>query len=86
MKQASPNAESSVLEAVQRVHAMIDDVVDGGINPNNIFICGFSQGGLSLSPLLYLPYVTHLWPLNLTLPGPICNHMLDQIYLCLKFK
>ncbi|XP_022132897.1 carboxylesterase SOBER1-like [Momordica charantia] len=50
---ASPNAESSVLEAVQRVHAMIDDVVDGGINPNNIFICGFSQGGaLTLANVL----------------------------------
>lgn len=40
-----------MLEAVQSVHAKIDKVVDGGISPNNIFVCGFSQGGFSLSLL-----------------------------------
>lgn len=54
MNQDSPKAESSVLEAVQSVHAKIDKVVDGGINPNNIFVCGFSQGGFSLSPPIYI--------------------------------
>ncbi|RZC04798.1 putative carboxylesterase SOBER1-like [Glycine soja] len=43
----SPNDESSLLKAVQNVHATIDKEIAAGINPNNIFICGFSQGGLS---------------------------------------
>ncbi|XP_038880927.1 carboxylesterase SOBER1-like [Benincasa hispida] len=52
----TPKAESSVLEAVQSVHAKIDKVVDGGISPNNIFVCGFSQGGaLTLASVLLYP-------------------------------
>ena len=34
---------------MQHVHAMIDKEIASGINPDNVFICGFSQGGLSLS-------------------------------------
>lgn len=47
--QDSPNDESAVLKAVQNVHAMIDKEVAAGTNPNNIFVCGFSQGGLPFS-------------------------------------
>lgn len=49
MYQSSPNDESGLLKAVKNVHAMIDKEIDAGTNPNNVFICGFSQGGLSLS-------------------------------------
>ncbi|KAH1243847.1 putative carboxylesterase SOBER1-like [Glycine max] len=42
----SPNDESSLLKAVQNVHATIDKEIAAGINPNNIFICGFSQGAI----------------------------------------
>lgn len=58
--QDSPNDESAVLKAVQNVRAMIDKEVAAGTNPNNIFVCGFSQGGLlfSLCPSLHLK--THL--------------------------
>ncbi|KRH51154.1 hypothetical protein GLYMA_07G264900v4 [Glycine max] len=45
----SPNDESSLLKAVQNVHATIDKEIAAGINPNNIFICGFSQGGHSIN-------------------------------------
>jgi predicted esterase len=31
---------------VENVHAMIDREVAAGIHPDNIFVCGFSQGGL----------------------------------------
>jgi predicted esterase len=47
--QNSPNDENSLLKAVQNVHATIDKEVAAGTNPNNIFICGFSQGGLSFT-------------------------------------
>lgn len=57
MKQDTPKAESSVLEAVKSVHAKIDKVVDSGINPNNIFVCGFSQGGLDLSSPIYFCFI-----------------------------
>jgi lysophospholipase II len=30
---------------VEKVHAMIEREVADGIHPENIFVCGFSQGG-----------------------------------------
>uniref|UniRef100_I1MR14 Phospholipase/carboxylesterase/thioesterase domain-containing protein n=1 Tax=Glycine max TaxID=3847 RepID=I1MR14_SOYBN len=52
----SPNDESSLLKAVRNVHATIDKEIAAGINPNNIFICGFSQGGaLTLASVLLYP-------------------------------
>lgn len=52
----SPKDEKSVLEAVQKVHAIIDKEVASGIDPENIFICGFSQGGaLTLASVLLYP-------------------------------
>ncbi|XP_027331791.1 probable carboxylesterase SOBER1-like isoform X1 [Abrus precatorius] len=52
----SPNDESSLLKAVRNVHATIDKEIAAGINPNNIFICGFSQGGaLTLASVLLHP-------------------------------
>ncbi|RZS28478.1 hypothetical protein BHM03_00062071 [Ensete ventricosum] len=44
--QESPKDENSVLKAVQTVHAMIEKEVANGVSPENIFICGFSQGGI----------------------------------------
>ncbi|PIA38165.1 hypothetical protein AQUCO_02800071v1, partial [Aquilegia coerulea] len=53
---ASPKDESGVLKAVQNVHAMIDKEIAAGTNPENIFICGFSQGGaLTLASVLLYP-------------------------------
>ncbi|KAL9455622.1 hypothetical protein AB3S75_004944 [Citrus x aurantiifolia] len=53
---SSPKDESSLLKAVQNVHAMIDKEVAAGIDPNNVFICGFSQGGaLTLASVLLYP-------------------------------
>ncbi|CAL9758737.1 unnamed protein product [Musa acuminata subsp. burmannicoides] len=52
----SPKDENSVLKAVQTVHAMIDKEIANGISPENIFICGFSQGGaLTLASVLLYP-------------------------------
>ncbi|KAG6382983.1 hypothetical protein SASPL_157285 [Salvia splendens] len=52
----SPQDEAGVLKAVQNVHAMIDTEIAAGTNPNNIFICGFSQGGaLTLASVLLYP-------------------------------
>jgi lysophospholipase-2 len=34
-----------VLEAVKNVHAIIDQEIAEGTNPENVFICGLSQGG-----------------------------------------
>ncbi|KAL6844138.1 hypothetical protein ACP4OV_025811 [Aristida adscensionis] len=52
----SPQDESGVLKAVENVHAMIDKEVAGGIHPENIFVCGFSQGGaLTLASVLLYP-------------------------------
>ncbi|CAH2078274.1 unnamed protein product [Thlaspi arvense] len=45
----SPNDESSVLKAVKNVQAIIDKEIAGGISPENVYICGFSQGGGDLS-------------------------------------
>lgn len=30
---------------MENVHAMIDKELADGIHPENIFVCGFSQGG-----------------------------------------
>ncbi|MCH97970.1 acyl-protein thioesterase 1-like, partial [Trifolium medium] len=52
----SPNDESSLLKAVQNVHATIDKEIAAGTNPNNVFVCGFSQGGaLTLASVLLYP-------------------------------
>ncbi|XP_068645050.1 probable carboxylesterase SOBER1-like isoform X2 [Aristolochia californica] len=52
----SPKDESGLLKAVQNVHAMIDKEVAAGTNPENIFVCGFSQGGaLTLASVLFYP-------------------------------
>ncbi|XP_024467481.1 probable carboxylesterase SOBER1-like isoform X2 [Populus trichocarpa] len=52
----SPKDESSLLKAVQHVHAMIDKEIAAGTNPENVFVCGFSQGGaLTLSSILLYP-------------------------------
>ena len=54
MNQNSPKDESGVLKAVQTVHAIIDKEIAAGTDPNNVFVCGFSQGGLPL--LIALQY------------------------------
>ncbi|XP_042519873.1 probable carboxylesterase SOBER1-like [Macadamia integrifolia] len=52
----SPKDEDGLLKAVQNVHAMIDKEVAAGTNSENIFICGFSQGGaLTLASTLLYP-------------------------------
>ncbi|XP_010943226.1 probable carboxylesterase Os04g0669500 [Elaeis guineensis] len=52
----SPKDEKGLLGAVQNVHAMIDKEVAAGISPENIFVCGFSQGGaLTLASVLLYP-------------------------------
>ncbi|KAG6416465.1 hypothetical protein SASPL_123895 [Salvia splendens] len=33
------------MKAVKKIHGMIDKEIAAGTNPNNVFICGFSQGG-----------------------------------------
>lgn len=43
--QASPKDDGGVLKAVKSIHSIIDKEVAAGISPENIFICGFSQGG-----------------------------------------
>ncbi|PSS24792.1 Carboxylesterase SOBER1-like [Actinidia chinensis var. chinensis] len=53
---ASPNDENGVLKAVGHVHKMIDKEIAAGTNPDNIFVCGFSQGGaLTLASVLLYP-------------------------------
>lgn len=52
--QESPNVDDSVIKAVQSVHQMIDKEVAAGVSADNIFLCGFSQGGVSLSYFLCL--------------------------------
>lgn len=47
--QSSPKDETDLLKAVKNVHAMIDKEIEAGTNPNNVFVCGFSQGGLSFT-------------------------------------
>ncbi|KAH7836847.1 hypothetical protein Vadar_006377 [Vaccinium darrowii] len=52
----SPRDEKGVLEAVQSVHKIIDEEITAGTNPDNIFVCGFSQGGaLTLASVLLYP-------------------------------
>ncbi|KAG8040037.1 hypothetical protein GUJ93_ZPchr0438g28956 [Zizania palustris] len=52
----SPQHEIGVLKAVENVHAVIDKEVADGIHPENIFVCGFSQGGaLTLASVLLYP-------------------------------
>ncbi|CAN8231013.1 unnamed protein product [Cochlearia groenlandica] len=52
----SPNDENSVLKAVKNVHAVIDQEIEGGISPENVYICGFSQGGaLAVASVLLYP-------------------------------
>ncbi|KAL1358597.1 hypothetical protein AAHE18_04G044900 [Arachis hypogaea] len=52
----SPQDESGLLKAVKNVHATIDKEIADGTNPNNVFICGFSQGGaLTLASVLLYP-------------------------------
>ncbi|ONM12365.1 Carboxylesterase SOBER1 [Zea mays] len=56
MSAGSPQDETGVLKAVEKVHAMIDREVADGIHPENIFVCGFSQGGaLTLASVLLYP-------------------------------
>ena len=49
MHQDSTKDENGVLKAVKHVHAMLDKELAAGTNANNVFVCGESQGGLSLS-------------------------------------
>nr|XP_043610922.1 probable carboxylesterase SOBER1-like [Erigeron canadensis] len=52
----APVDEPSLLKAVENVHSMIDKELAAGVNPKNVFICGFSQGGaLTLSSVLLYP-------------------------------
>lgn len=52
----SPQDEGGVLKAVQNVHAVIDREIAAGTSPNNVFVCGFSQGGaLTLASILLYP-------------------------------
>ncbi|KAF3790385.1 putative carboxylesterase SOBER1-like [Nymphaea thermarum] len=52
----SPKDEEGVMKAVQNVHRMIDNEVAAGVQPENIFLCGFSQGGaLTLASVLLYP-------------------------------
>ncbi|KAG6418991.1 hypothetical protein SASPL_121199 [Salvia splendens] len=52
----SPQDEGDVLKAVQKVHGMIDKEIAAGTNPDNVFVCGFSQGGaLTLASILLYP-------------------------------
>ncbi|XP_020517452.1 probable carboxylesterase Os04g0669500 [Amborella trichopoda] len=54
--QESPKDEEGVVRAVRNVHAMIDKEVSAGISPENIFVCGFSQGSaLTLASVLLYP-------------------------------
>ncbi|WCJ20124.1 alpha/beta-Hydrolases superfamily protein [Euphorbia peplus] len=52
----SPKDESGLLKAVSKVHAMIDKEIAAGTNPDNVFVCGFSQGGaLTLASVMLYP-------------------------------
>ncbi|KAK1317632.1 hypothetical protein QJS10_CPA05g00969 [Acorus calamus] len=52
----SPRDEKGLLKAVENVHAKIDKEVASGTSPENIFVCGFSQGGaLTLASVLLYP-------------------------------
>ncbi|XP_078171105.1 putative carboxylesterase Os04g0669600 isoform X2 [Carex rostrata] len=48
--------DEEVFSAVKDVHSMIDKQIANGINPNNVFVCGFSQGGaLAIASVLLYP-------------------------------
>ncbi|CAH1439924.1 unnamed protein product [Lactuca virosa] len=47
--------ESSLLKAVQNVHSVIDKEIATGVDPKNVFICGLSQGALTLGSVLLYP-------------------------------
>ncbi|CAN6471978.1 unnamed protein product [Victoria cruziana] len=52
----SPKDEEGVMKAVQNVHRIIDNEVAAGVQPENLFLCGFSQGGaLTLASVLLYP-------------------------------
>ncbi|KAL6332838.1 hypothetical protein AAG906_015104 [Vitis piasezkii] len=52
----STKDENGVLKAVKHVHAMLDKELAAGTNPNNVFVCGESQGGaLTLASVLLYP-------------------------------
>lgn len=52
----SPRDEEGTLKSVENVHEMINKEVETGISPNNIFVCGFSQGGaLTLASAMLYP-------------------------------
>ncbi|XP_031489475.1 carboxylesterase SOBER1-like [Nymphaea colorata] len=52
----APKDEEGVMKAVQNVHRIIDNEVAAGVPPENIFLCGFSQGGaLTLASVLLYP-------------------------------
>lgn len=74
--QSSPKDESSLLKAVRNVHAMIDKEVAAGIDPNNVFVCGFSQGGLSF---------THAEKRNCWFAILIASYMKNIFCRCLNF-
>lgn len=74
--QSSPKDESSLLKAVQNVHAMIDKEVAAGIDLNNVFVCGFSQGGLSF---------THAEKRNCWFAIFIASYMKNIFCRCLNF-
>lgn len=64
--QDSPKDESSLLKAVHNIHKMIDKEIAVGTNPENVFICGFSQGGLFLSLSLTQKQITYEWSFRTT--------------------
>lgn len=41
--------KGGLLKPVKNVHKMIDNETEAGTNPSNVLVCGFSQGGRSLS-------------------------------------
>ncbi|EEF43791.1 probable carboxylesterase SOBER1-like [Ricinus communis] len=52
----SPKDETGILKAVQNVHGIIDKEIAAGTNPDNVFVCGFSQGGaLTLASVMLYP-------------------------------
>ncbi|KAL9273246.1 putative carboxylesterase SOBER1-like [Drosera capensis] len=52
----SPDDVDGVVKAVKNVHAMIDAEIASGTTPDNVFVCGFSQGGaLTLASVLLYP-------------------------------
>ena len=41
----SRDDESGILESVAQIHSVLDDMIEGGAQSENIFVGGFSQGG-----------------------------------------